>query len=166
MSNRYPKLPGRTPRRAVVLLVGVSLLLSACNNGADLEMPEGARALPDDHAAAQLIADNAPTEEITEAAFTCSGGGSSAGPIETCLITDSGLLVIFPLTMPADVTGVITGSGFTQQFEVPLPAVSVGNSLPDPADLFAIPHDQGSIQVEFYYNDEPSGAAVSGPIEP
>lgn len=165
MRNRNPKLPGRDPWRAVVLLVGVSLLLAACNNGADLETPEGARALPDDHIAAQLIADSAPTEEVAEAAFTCSGGGSSAGPIHTCLISDDGLLVIFPLTMVADVTGVITGSGFTQQFEVPLPAVS-GTSLPDPGDLFAIPHDQGSIQVEFYYNDEPSGAAVSGPIEP
>lgn len=165
MRNRHPILPGRDPRRAVVLLVGVSLLVSACNNGADLEMPEGAQALPDDHIAAQLIADSASTEEITEAAFTCSGGGSSAGPIQTCLISDDGLLVIFPLTMPASVTGVITGSGFTQQFEIPLPGVS-GNSLPDPADLFAIPHDQGSIQVEFFYNGEPSGAAVSGPIGP
>jgi hypothetical protein len=87
------------------------------------------------------------------------------GPIQTCLISDGGLLVIFPLTMPADVTGVITGSGFAQQYEVPLPAVS-GSSLPDPGDLFVIPHDQGSIQVEFYYNDKPSGAAVSGPIGP
>ena len=165
MSNRYPKLPGRDLRQAVVLLVGVSLFVSACNNGADLEMPEGAQTLPDDHPAAQLIADNASTEEITEAAFTCSGGGSSAGPIQTCLISDDGLMVIFPLTMPADVTGVITGSGFARQFEVPIPAVS-GSSLPDPADLFAIPHDQGLIQVEFFYNGEPSGAAVSGPIGP
>lgn len=85
--------------------------------------------------------------------------------METCLISDDGLMVIFPLTMPADVTGVVTGSGFAQQFEVPLPAAS-GSSLPDSTDLFAIPHDQGSIQVEFFHNGEPSGAAVSGPIGP
>lgn len=164
MSDRYLKLSGRDFRRVVVLLVGVSLLMTACDNGADLEMPEGAQT-PDDHLAAQLIADNASTEEITEAAFICSGGGSSAGPIQTCLISDDDLMVIFPLAMPADVTGAITGSGFAQQFEVPLPAIS-GSSLPNPADLFAIPHDQGSIQVEFLYNGEPSGAAVSGPIGP
>lgn len=165
MSNRHPRIAGTGARRATILLAGVGLLLSACNGAADLEMPQGAQTLPDEHVAAQLIADNATDEQINEAAFTCSGGGSSAGPIQTCLITDGGLLVIFPLTMPADVTGVVTGSGFAQQFEIPLPAVS-GNSLPDSTDLFAIPHDQGSMQVEFYYNGEPSGAAVSGPIGP
>lgn len=164
MKDKYPKLRGNGVRRAI-LLVGVGLLVAACSSGASLEMPDGAQSLPEDHTAAQLIADNASTEQVTEAAFTCSGGGSSAGPVQTCLITDGGFVVIFPLTMPANVTAVVTGSGFAQQFEVPLPPVS-GRSLPDSTDLFGIPYDQGSIQVEFLYNGEPSGAALSGPIGP
>lgn len=165
MRNRHSRIPPTGAWRTFVLLTGVCLLLSACNGSGTLEMPEGVEALPNEHTASRLIADNASNKEIAEAAFTCHQGGSSAGPIGTCLVTDNGLLVIVPLTMPADVTAVITGSGFAQQFRVPLPGVS-GNSLPDPEDLFAVPHEQGSIEVEFHHNDEPSGAAISGQIGP
>lgn len=122
MRNRHSQIPTTGAWRTLVLLAGVGLLLSACNGSANLEMPDGVEALPDEHTASQLIADNASNEEIAEAAFTCHQGGSSSGPIGTCLVTDNGLLVIVPLTMPADVTAVITGSGFAQQFRVPYQA--------------------------------------------
>ncbi len=149
--------------RPGLLLVAVCLLLVACDGDADLEVPEGAFELPDDHLAAQLIAADASTEEVSAAAVMCAQGGTVAGPHSTCLIDDDGLLVLLPLSMPSDVEAVITGMAFGREFEVPIPAVS-GRSLPTAEELFAIPHEMGDMKIELYYNGEPAGAEFSGPL--
>jgi len=94
--------------------------------------------LPDDHLAAQWLADNASPEEVSSAAVMCTQGGSAAGPHSTCLIDDDGLLVLLSLSMPSDIEAVITGTAFGREFKVPLPTVS-GRSPPTAEDLFAIP---------------------------
>lgn len=149
--------------RPALMLVAVCLLLAGCDGGADLEVPDGALELPDDHLAAQLLADDAPPEEVSSAAVMCEQGGTVAGPQSTCLIDDDGQLVLLPLSMPSGVQAVITGSAFDREFEVPLPAVS-GRSLPTARELFAIPHDVGDMNIELYYNREPAGAEFSGPL--
>lgn len=149
--------------RPVLFLVAVCLLLVACDGGADLEVPEGALQLPDDHLAAQLLADDASPEQVSSAAVMCEQGGSLAGPQSTCLIDDDGLLVLLPLSMPSDVQAVITGTAFDREFKVPLPAVT-DRSLPAAEELFAIPHNVGDMNIELYYNGEPARAEFSGPL--
>lgn len=148
--------------RPALVLVAVCLLV-ACDSGADLEVPEGAFELPDDHLAAQLIADDASAEEVSSVAVMCAHGGTVAGPQSTCLIDDDGLLVLLPLSMPSDVQALIAGTAFDREFEIPLPTVS-GRSLPSAEELFAIPHNVGDMNVELFYNEEPAGAEFSGPL--
>lgn len=118
--------------------------------------------VPEDHLAAELLAEESSYEEFAAVSVSCSSGGSLAGPHTLCLVDDQGLMVVVPLRIAAGVDAVVSGTAFDGETTISLPAVRSESSLPDIDDLTAIGHGEGSFEVELHYNGEPARASVSG----
>lgn len=174
---------GRSPLlvavASFVVVLGVGLAASLVLGGDDVREPSVATtvppastltvapagSVPEDHLAAQLLAESAGFDEFSAVSRLCANGGSSAGPHTLCLVDDQGLLVVVPLRMADGVGALVGGSAFNGEISIELPAVSSEDSLPALEDLVAIGHTEGSVEVELRYNGESARASVSGYLE-